>query len=215
MELVSVLTCPSCGHAERLEMPIDACVFFHECGSCHELLKPNVGDCCVFCTYGSVPCPSIQSGAIGCCASPTEIGRSDVREPASGSHVIVTGEPPRDLGDVAADTAGVTGAIIAALCCAGTPFIVSAFGVLGLSALRKDAILWPVMLGSLALAVWGYWRGFRVHGKAGPMALGIAGAAVLGSGVIVVHGFPAMQMIYGGAAGLVVATLWNINARHA
>ncbi|HMA04234.1 MAG: GDCCVxC domain-containing (seleno)protein [Gemmatimonas sp.] len=67
MELVSVLTCPACGHAEPLEMPITACVFFHECAGCHVLLKPKAGDCCVFCTYGSVPCPSRQSGSTECC----------------------------------------------------------------------------------------------------------------------------------------------------
>jgi len=67
MELFSVLTCPFCGHSERLEMPVTACVFFHECAGCHVLLKPKSGDCCVFCTYGSVPCPPRQSGGVDCC----------------------------------------------------------------------------------------------------------------------------------------------------
>ena len=62
MKLASVLTCPACGHAERLEMPTAECVFFYECRGCHVLLKPKSGDCCVFCTYGSVPCPPIQCG---------------------------------------------------------------------------------------------------------------------------------------------------------
>ena len=62
----SALTCPSCGHAERLEMPTDACVFFHECAGCHALLRPGPGDCCVFCSYGDVPCPPVQSGG-PCC----------------------------------------------------------------------------------------------------------------------------------------------------
>lgn len=66
----SVLSCPSCGHAETLTMPTDACVYFHECAACHSLLRPKAGDCCVFCSYGSVPCPPIQTGgegAPGCC----------------------------------------------------------------------------------------------------------------------------------------------------
>jgi len=33
----------------------------------------------------------------------------------------------------------------------------------------------------------------------------------LACGVIVVHGPPAMPMIYGGAVALVVATLWNVH----
>ena len=60
-----------------------------------------------------------------------------------------------------ADSAGVFGAVVAALCCAGTPIIVGALGALGLGFLRKDAILWPVMLGSLLVALWGFWRGLR------------------------------------------------------
>ena len=68
MELFSVLTCPECGHAETLAMPTDACVFFHTCASCEARLNPKRGDCCVFCSYGSVPCPPIQAGTDDCCA---------------------------------------------------------------------------------------------------------------------------------------------------
>ncbi len=64
-----------------------------------------------------------------------------------------------------ADGAGALGAIVAALCCAGTPIIVGALGALGLGFLRKDAILWPVMLGALLIALWGFWRGFRGIGR--------------------------------------------------
>lgn len=55
--LESVLTCPHCGFARQETMPTDACVFFHECPACHALLRPRPGDCCVFCSYGSVKCP--------------------------------------------------------------------------------------------------------------------------------------------------------------
>lgn len=63
IELTSVLTCPACGQADTLAMPTDACLFFHECAGCHTLLRPKAGDCCVFCSYGSVPCPPIQVGS--------------------------------------------------------------------------------------------------------------------------------------------------------
>jgi len=43
------------------------------------------------------------------------------------------------------DGAGVLGTTFAALCCAGAPFIVSALVALGLSFLRSDAILLPLM----------------------------------------------------------------------
>lgn len=64
--LASVLTCPECGHAETLTMPTDTCQWFHRCGACAALLRPREGDCCVFCSYGSVPCPPVQTRP-GCC----------------------------------------------------------------------------------------------------------------------------------------------------
>lgn len=63
----SVLTCPHCGHAKREEMPVDACQFFYECENCKILLRPESGDCCVFCSFGSVKCPPIQ-GQQDCCS---------------------------------------------------------------------------------------------------------------------------------------------------
>ncbi|MFC3108374.1 GDCCVxC domain-containing (seleno)protein [Undibacterium arcticum] len=47
-------------------MPRDACQFYYECNSCHALLRPNPGDCCVFCSFGSVKCPPIQENQ-SCC----------------------------------------------------------------------------------------------------------------------------------------------------
>ena len=47
-------------------MPTDACLFFYDCESCGAQLKPEPGDCCVFCSYGSVPCPPIQASGKGC-----------------------------------------------------------------------------------------------------------------------------------------------------
>jgi hypothetical protein len=38
-------------------MPANACVFFYECKACGTKLKPLPGDCCVFCSYGSIRCP--------------------------------------------------------------------------------------------------------------------------------------------------------------
>lgn len=58
--LQSTLSCPHCGHQSTETMPTDACIYFHECAGCGELLRPKAGDCCVFCSYGSVPCPPVQ-----------------------------------------------------------------------------------------------------------------------------------------------------------
>ena len=59
-QLTSTLTCPHCGHRSVETMPTDACLYFHDCAGCGALLKPAPGDCCVFCSFGSVPCPPIQ-----------------------------------------------------------------------------------------------------------------------------------------------------------
>ena len=56
----STITCPHCGMGKTEEMPTDACRFFYECEGRGELLRPNKGDCCVFCSFGTVPCPPIQ-----------------------------------------------------------------------------------------------------------------------------------------------------------
>ena len=57
----SVITCPSCGAAKLEPMPQNACQWSYECTACGKTLRPRPGDCCVFCSYGSVPCPPIQA----------------------------------------------------------------------------------------------------------------------------------------------------------
>ncbi|MEX0316911.1 MAG: GDCCVxC domain-containing (seleno)protein [Ruegeria sp.] len=65
-QLQSTLTCPECGHAQVGQMPTDACQWFYECSACRTLLKPKPGDCCVYCSYGTVPCLPVQAGN-SCC----------------------------------------------------------------------------------------------------------------------------------------------------
>jgi hypothetical protein len=56
-------------------MPTDACLYFYDCRECGARLKPLPSDCCVFCSYGSVPCPPVQAARSGsseaCCGSPS------------------------------------------------------------------------------------------------------------------------------------------------
>ncbi|HWA37775.1 MAG TPA: GDCCVxC domain-containing (seleno)protein [Burkholderiales bacterium] len=67
MMLESVITCPSCGHKQSESMPTDACLFFYDCKACKAPLRPKHGDCCVFCSYGSVKCPPVQAAV--CCSA--------------------------------------------------------------------------------------------------------------------------------------------------
>jgi hypothetical protein len=64
IELHSTLTCPVCGHEKTEQMPTDACWYYYDCEGCAALLKPKAGDCCVFCSYGTVACPPIQEAQI-------------------------------------------------------------------------------------------------------------------------------------------------------
>lgn len=56
----STLTCPLCGVSTPETMAADACRWFYRCPGCGRTLRPKPGDCCVFCSYGSVPCPPVQ-----------------------------------------------------------------------------------------------------------------------------------------------------------
>jgi hypothetical protein len=74
MELISTITCPECGHRQAETMPTDACQFFYECRGCGAVLRPRPGDCRVFCSYGSLPCPPVQEargqgGSPDCCGA--------------------------------------------------------------------------------------------------------------------------------------------------
>lgn len=61
MIVASTITCPTCGTSKDEMMRTNACQFFYECMGCGTLLRPKPGDCCVFCSYGSVPCPPVQT----------------------------------------------------------------------------------------------------------------------------------------------------------
>jgi len=66
VKLLSTITCPHCNYAKEETMPTNACQFFYECNNCKKILKPKKGDCCVYCSYGTVACPPIQTGE-NCC----------------------------------------------------------------------------------------------------------------------------------------------------
>jgi len=65
MILESVITCPHCGTAKSEIMPIDSCRYLYDCTGCGGRLWAKAGDCCVFCSYGTAPCPPIQAARAG------------------------------------------------------------------------------------------------------------------------------------------------------
>ena len=112
-----------------------------------------------------------------------------------------------------ADAAGVSGAILAALCCAGAPMILSVLSAVGLSFLRNDKILLPAIGISLAVALWSFWRARQIHGAQSPLLLAIISSVALVAGVVFIHGYPARVAIAIGSIGLVVATVLNVGLK--
>ena len=58
--LFSVITCPFCKHKESETMSSNSCEYLYTCKRCDKLLKAKKGDCCVYCSYGTIPYPPIQ-----------------------------------------------------------------------------------------------------------------------------------------------------------
>jgi hypothetical protein len=113
-----------------------------------------------------------------------------------------------DVGRLAGG-AGVVAATCAALCCAGAPIIVSVLAASGLSFLRNDAILIPVIGIALVIAMWGFWRSRHVHASSIPLVVGFVGSVLLVVGVVFLHGMIAKVSIGAGSVLLLVATVWN------
>ena len=67
-QIASTITCPECGHSKAETMPTGSCQWFYDCEACGAVLRPKPGDCCVYCSYGTVPCPPVQAARTkGCC----------------------------------------------------------------------------------------------------------------------------------------------------
>ncbi|WP_286298636.1 GDCCVxC domain-containing (seleno)protein [Polynucleobacter sp. TUM22923] len=52
----SLITCPCCQETQMLEVQEGLSQQFYRCPSCATLLKTDSGDCCIFCSYGSLTC---------------------------------------------------------------------------------------------------------------------------------------------------------------
>ncbi len=66
--LISHITCPACGHRSSETMPAAGYLHRYVCRACGKELRPKRGECCVFCAYGSWPCPQVQREGAACCA---------------------------------------------------------------------------------------------------------------------------------------------------
>ncbi|WP_293596999.1 MULTISPECIES: GDCCVxC domain-containing (seleno)protein [unclassified Polynucleobacter] len=58
--LHTTITCPNCRGQESLEISQGYSQHLYRCPSCSTILKPKSGDCCIFCSFGSLDCSSAE-----------------------------------------------------------------------------------------------------------------------------------------------------------
>jgi mercuric ion transport protein len=105
------------------------------------------------------------------------------------------------------DKVGIAGAAFAALCCLGTPALLSVLTAIGLGFLIHDAILIPLLILFLIVTLWGLGTGRRRHGRPAPLILGGVGAtAVLLFSVVM----PSRTLALAGIVALVAASVTNV-----
>jgi len=59
--LYSQLVCPACGARQLAHMTIATPEESFACSTCGACFVPGPYDCCVFCCFGTVPCPVAQA----------------------------------------------------------------------------------------------------------------------------------------------------------
>jgi len=105
------------------------------------------------------------------------------------------------------DKVGVGGSLFAALCCLGFPALLSMLSAVGLGFLINDAVLLPFLVVFLAFTLYGLYRGYQKHGRAGAVILGGASAVALLVFLLVFFSSP---LAYLSIAGLVAASVLNV-----
>jgi len=54
------LSCPECGEKQKSEMLDEDYSYAYQCNGCASIIEKKENDCCVYCSYGEVKCPSQQ-----------------------------------------------------------------------------------------------------------------------------------------------------------
>lgn len=105
------------------------------------------------------------------------------------------------------DKIGVAGSMVAALCCLGTPAVLSLIAAVGLGFLINDAILVPLLAVFLVATLWGLVLGWRRHGRIPALALGSVASVLLFVSVLFLG---SRLLAYLSITALVAARVMNV-----
>ena len=108
------------------------------------------------------------------------------------------------MKELVGQLASLAGAGFAAACCAGATAALSLLTAVGAGFLINDAILIPLYVAMLTLSVWLLHRSARAHGDLKPFWLGLAGALLALSGLLLTT-----ILIYAGLGAIVAASAWD------
>lgn len=101
---------------------------------------------------------------------------------------------------------GLAGAIFAALCCIGTPALLTILSSIGAGFLINDSVLLPLLAFFLTLNIIGLRLTYRIHRNLWPMILGgLASAAI----VVFIYGWFFRPGLYLGLGVVVANSVWN------
>lgn len=101
-------------------------------------------------------------------------------------------------------------AAILVLCALGAGPALALVSVLGMTFALQSAILVPVLIVALAVTGWGLWLGFRSHGRAEPLMVGLAGSLATVIGLLVSGPIAVM-----GIVAVLGAAVWSTLVLHA
>ncbi|MEO8718288.1 MAG: MerC domain-containing protein, partial [Burkholderiales bacterium] len=104
------------------------------------------------------------------------------------------------------DKIGVGGSAFAALCCLGFPALLAILSAIGLGFLIRDAVLIPMLVVFLAIAVYGLYDGMRRHRHRMAFGVGVVAALLLFASIWFGSGIAAGI----GIAALLASSLLNV-----
>ena len=108
------------------------------------------------------------------------------------------------------DKLGIVGSFISAACCLGLPAVLSIIAAVGLGFIINDAILLPLMIVFLGVALVGLFFGYRIHRRPWPLALATVSAVATYFFIFV---RTVSLVAYLAIAGLIVASVLNVMLR--